>query len=240
MVSLPVRVSGIDYNNNPFTQTAQTVDISRTGARLSGVSCLRGVGEMVTIECGPLAARFLVVWIGRPGSSEDGLFGVKALQPEKRIFGVDTGEERPDLYLAPAEHPPADPFAVRLPPKGSWDHSERRKSHRIRCFGTAQIRQPGVAFPIWAKLADLSSGGCYVEMVFTMPRATALNVLLTIGSRNFCAKGTVVTSHPGVGIGIKFTEITQDNQKLLAEILQELTAAKAQHPKPDSQTSPAP
>src|SRR5512146_2634957 len=80
VVSIPVRVSGIDYDGNLFTQTAQTVDVSRTGARLSGVRCLRAPGEMVTIECGPNSGRFVVVWIGLPGSDEDGAFGVKALQ----------------------------------------------------------------------------------------------------------------------------------------------------------------
>jgi hypothetical protein len=73
-------------------------------------------------------------------------------------------------------------------------------------------------------------------MVFTIPRGSDVDVKLTIGTRNFEAKGKVVTSHPGVGVGIKFTEITQENQKVLAEILQELTARKL---RPPSEEPPA-
>ncbi|MGE5111601.1 MAG: PilZ domain-containing protein [Acidobacteriaceae bacterium] len=222
VVSMPVRVSGIDAYGNAFSQTAQTIDVSRTGARLSGVRCLHSVGEMITIECGPNSARFMVVWIGQPGSSEDGLFGVKALQPEKRIFRVDTGETRPDKYVSPADETCEIPKIVEAH-KGQWDHSERRGSRRMACSGTGQVKQPGVAFPVWATIADLSMGGCYLEMVFTMPQDTPVEVKLTISSRTFAANGTVVTSHPGVGVGINFNSITPENLAVLSEIVRELT-----------------
>jgi len=237
VVSIPVRVCGIDQDGNPFTQTAQTVDVSRTGARLSGIRCLRGAGDMITIECGPNSARFLVVWIGQPGTDEDGMFGVKALQPEKRIFRVETGAPWLDGYVEPHGQPAKDPFTVQPVHAEKWDHSERRRAPRIRCAGTGQIRQRGVAFPVWAKLADLSSGGCYVEMVFTMSRGSEVDLKVTIGTRNFEAKGKVVTSHPGVGVGIKFTEVTQEHQKVLLEILQELTARKPRRPTDEPPTT---
>ncbi len=234
--SIPVRVSGIDYAGNPFTQTAQTVDISRNGARLRGVRCLRGTGEMVTIECGPDSARFVVVWIGRGGSREDGLFGVKALQPEKRIFRLAAEDEPPERDVAPPGEPAGDPSATSIVHGEKWDHSERRSAPRIRCSGTGQIRQGGVAFPIWAKVTDLSSGGCYVEMVFTIPRGSEVDVRLTINTRDIQAKGRVVTSYPGVGVGIKFTGMTEENRVTLAEILRELTGAAAQNSNAEPQT----
>lgn len=222
VVSIPVRVSGIDRGGNPFSQTAQTVDVSRSGARISGVRCLRAVGDMVTIECGTRSAHFMAVWIGRPGSSEDGQFGVKALEPEKCIFRIDTGEPRPDGYVKPLAEPLSDPFTLQPLPAQNWDHSERRRAPRLPCSGTGQIRQPGVAFPVWAEVTDLSSGGCYVQMVFTISRGSEVDLQLTINERTFAAKGKVVTSHPGVGMGIQFVEITPENQKSLSEILQKL------------------
>lgn len=223
VVSIPVRVSGIDRGGNPFSQTAQTVDVSRTGARISGVRCLRETGEMVTLQCGTRSARFMVVWIGRPGSPEEGQFGVKALEPEKCIFRIDTGEPRPDGYVKPVTEPPGDPFTFQPLPTQSWDRTERRRAPRLPCSGTGQIRQPGVAFPVWAEVTDVSSGGCYVQMAFTISRASEVDLQLTINERTFAAKGKVVTSHPGVGMGIQFTHLTQENEKALAEILKELT-----------------
>lgn len=222
VVSIPVRVSGIDHDGHPFSQTAQTVDVSRTGARISGIRCLRQTGEMVTLECGTRAARFMVVWIGRPGSSEEGQFGVKALEPEKRIFRIDTGEPRPDGYVKPSAEPRSDPFSLQPLPAQNWDRSERRRAPRLRCSGTGKIRQPGVAFPIWAEVTDVSSGGCYVQMVFTVSRGSEVDVQLTINERTFAAKGKVVTSHPGVGMGIQFTDLSPESQKSLSDVLNDL------------------
>lgn len=222
VVSIPVRVSGIDRGGNPFRQTAQTVDVSRTGARISGVRCLRETGEMVTLESGSRSARFMIVWIGRPGSSEEGQFGVKALEPEKCIFRIDTGEPRPDGYVKPEAEPPGDPFSLQPLPIQNWDRSERRRAPRLPCSGTAQIRQPGVAFPVWAEVTDVSSGGCYAQMAFTISRGSEVDLQLTIKERTFAAKGKIVTSHPGVGMGIQFTGLTPENQVALSEILKEL------------------
>ncbi len=229
-VSIAVRVMGTDYNGNPFTQTARTVDVSRTGARLSGIKCLRGPGEMVTIECGPHAARFVVTWVGLPGTSEDGEFGVKALQPEKRIFRIDFGQPRADGYVPPESKKEEETVAVATSVARSeeWDRKERRGSQRVRCSGTGQITQPGGAFPIWTKVTDLSMGGCYLELVFTLPRHSPVDLKLTINGKTIVGKGTVTTSHPGIGIGVKFTSMDADNRIVLAEVVHELTTQK--HP----------
>lgn len=226
-VSLPVVVTGIDQNGNSFTQTAHTVDVSNTGARLTGVRCFRGVGEMITLECGSRSARFMLVWIGRPGSSEDGEFGVRALQPERRIFKVDTGDPRPDLY-----HPPRSktqevaPMAAPTPAQ-AWDRSERRGYQRHRCSGTAQITQPGVAFPIWARVSDLSLGGCYLELIFTMPRHSPVELILTVNERRLAATGTVVTSHPGIGVGVRFNNMGDESRRVLHELIRGLSASRS-------------
>ena len=239
IASLPVVVTGTDQNGNPFTQTAQTIDVSRTGARLSGIRCLRGPGEMVTVECGSRSARFLVSWIGIPGSAEDGQFGVKALQPEKRIFRVELGEPRSDGYIPPPAHTPEPSTTSPVLRKSEpWDQSERRGFPRIRCSGTAQITQPGVAFPIWARIADLSLGGCYLELIFTMPRLSPVELIVTLNERRFAAKGTVVTSHPGIGVGVRFTDIGNESRSVVTELLRELTAERRPGQRPGYRANP--
>ena len=222
-INIRVRVTGNDYNGNPFSQTAQTVNVSITGAHLSGIHCLRGTGETVTIECGSRSAAFRVVWVGVPGTAEDGHFGVKALQPEKNIFKVNPGPQSPDNYIPPEKRirdvslmPPA------LTKSEPWDRSERRGAYRTQCTGTGQIIQPGVAYPIWAKVSDLSMGGCYLELIFSMARYTVVELTLTVLGRTFSAKGVIVTSDPGVGVGVKFKEVDEKNRKVLVELLTEL------------------
>lgn len=225
LVSLPVLVTGLDQSGNPFSQTAQTIDVSRTGARLSGIRCLRGPGDMISIECGPRSARFRVIWVGIPGSSEDGHFGVKALQPDKRIFKIDPGELRTDGYVQQAQTPNLSTATPSIP-KPVWDQSENRSNPRIRCSGTGQITQPGVAYPIWARVTDLSMGGCYLELVFAVAQNSPVELKLTVLEHTFTATGTVATSHPGVGVGIKFTRVEDESRKILVELLQKLSAPR--------------
>jgi hypothetical protein len=40
------------------------------------------------------------------------------------------------------------------------------------------------------------------------------------------SKGTVVTSHPGIGVGVKFTSIGEDSRKVLMELLDSLSAQR--------------
>lgn len=226
---LPVRVSGADLNGNPFTQTAHVIEVSRIGARLSGIRCLRGAGEIVTIECSGNTAKFSVVWIGQPGSAQDGHFGVRTLQPERRVFRVALPEPRPDTYEPPAQQSPArasvQPAPLRL--SMPWDEkTERRTFSRVRCYGTGQINQPGVQFPIWAKICDLSLSGCYLELVFTLAVESEVDLKMTVGGRTFAAKGMVVTSHPGIGVGVAFTSMDPQSEAALIDVVQDLKAQR--------------
>ncbi len=229
-VSLPIRLSGLDQQGHPFVQTATTLDVSRTGARLSGIRCLRGPGEMVQIEFAGHSAQFRVVWVGRVGTGEDGQVGLKCLQPERSFWRVQFRPPSPDTYQGPSSDSAIDPFApIIVPTQAPWDNIERRSFHRRRCAGIAQIKQSGVNFPIWARVSDVSFGGCYVELVFTIPRETKITLDLKVNQRTFEASGIVVTSHPGVGIGVKFTEMSPEHETVLGELMAELFNSR-RHP----------
>jgi len=83
-----VWVYGTDPSGNPYSQTAYSVDISRSGARLEGVGFLTAPGMMIEIKRGWKKARFRVVWVGQPGTNRSGQVGVLCLEPEKNIWGM--------------------------------------------------------------------------------------------------------------------------------------------------------
>ena len=88
--------------------------------------------------------------------------------------------------------------------KKTWDGTERRGSSRIKLSGTVKLQTEDASFPIWAELADISLGGCYVKMA--VPAAIGSSVILTFNlqQQELTTKGRVVTSSPGIGSGIKF------------------------------------
>lgn len=228
-IALPVRVYGLDQVGQPFSQTALTLDISATGARIEGIRCLRSAGEMVTVEYAGRSAQFRVVWIGHPGSGEDGHIGLKCLQRDKHVWQRHFETSGVDPFIPPPDlEENVSPFAPLIVPSDhDWDGNERRAAVRLRCTGTARISQKSTSFPTFAKVVDISYGGCYVELIFTISRESKIEIELRIKDRVFTATGVVMTCHPGVGVGIKFTDISSQNQSILADIIREVSSSLA-------------
>ncbi len=86
--ALRVWVRGVDRNGNPFVQSAYTVDISQTGARVDGVGWLTAPGETIEVKRRWQKARFRVVWIGQIGTPQANQIGICCLEPNKNIWGV--------------------------------------------------------------------------------------------------------------------------------------------------------
>ena len=81
-----VTVQGIDSNGNTFKQTVQTLNISRSGARLDGPCCLRGPGEVIIVKRRWKKAKFRVVWVGPFGSPESCQIGICLVEPNKKVW----------------------------------------------------------------------------------------------------------------------------------------------------------
>ena len=84
--SLRVWVRGMDRNGQKFSQSAQTVDISRHGARLNGIGYVTWRGETIEVRRRWRKARFRVVWVGDRAQADQ--VGVCSLEPEKNLWGI--------------------------------------------------------------------------------------------------------------------------------------------------------
>src|SRR5581483_5433122 len=54
--------------------------------------CLRGSGVTIDVKHKGRTAKFLVIWMGQPGTREDGHVGLRNLQPEKNIWRLDLAQ----------------------------------------------------------------------------------------------------------------------------------------------------
>ena len=77
-VSLPVQVAESDSENS-FSQTTLLIDVSHRGARLDGVAQQLKAGEVVHLVSDGCDARFRVIWVGDPGTSQEGQIGLQRL-----------------------------------------------------------------------------------------------------------------------------------------------------------------
>lgn len=99
-IQLPVYVYGSGSSLN--LQSAYTVDISASGARLAGMEEPLKAGEIVKVQCGSRKADFRVVWTGAQGHPSEGQAGLECLTPGADIWAVDLGQLKDREQLARA------------------------------------------------------------------------------------------------------------------------------------------
>lgn len=100
----------------------------------------------------------------------------------------------------------------------------RRGYPRVKVRVPVELRPEGSEVPIHATTSDISLGGCYVELIFTLAKDTQLEINLGIDG-TVLALGTVVTCDPQVGNGIKFTRMLPEDIEELGRYLEAAQSA---------------
>lgn len=110
-------------------------------------------------------------------------------------------------------------------PSGAATRGEdvKRRSPRYKVRGSAEMREEGATVRAWASFSDVSMHGCYVEAAATYPVGTAVRVRLVANGFHAQARGTVRVSHPCVGMGIAFTEVSEPDRAQLKDLLRTLS-----------------
>jgi hypothetical protein len=225
-LSVPVRIWGLDTDGKPFSQQAQTIDITRLGARLRGATCSVGTGDIIGVQHVKEKARFRVTWVGKPGTPDQGQIGIHCVEPTKFIWGIT-------LPKALERHRP-----VRAQQQMAEGGAGRRTTTRYACEGSAEIRREGTNAALWGVLCDVSLTGCYVETMTPLSAHTRVEVMLQVEDTEIRGQGIVRTSHPAVGMGIALSEMTIEDRARLDRVVAELEA-KATGKFPAYQEGPA-
>jgi PilZ domain len=201
-IRVPVRIFGTDGSGQIFSEKASTVNVSQQGVELSGVQAQPKVDEIVGVTYGVTKAHFRVKWVGQKGSAKAGRVGLLNLSPEKSLW---------DFPLPPA----GIDASVR-------DARDRRTHPRLKCASSVEVYPTGEAVPIRTRTADLSLGGCFLEMPNPLPKQTQVRIALWVKDFKLWANGEVVTSTPGFGIGVKFIEMTEQDRSQLKQFIESM------------------
>jgi hypothetical protein len=201
-VNVQVRIFGTDSDSRVFSEKVFTVNISRNGAELAGIRPELGLDEIVGLTYGNNRVHFRVKWIGEPGTVNAECVGLLNIAPAKPLWEFPLPPDAVDAY---------QPTMV-----------EYRNNPRYRCQNSVEIHvEEGVSF--WGRLADLSLGGCYVEIPIPLELGKKLRVGIWFGSTKALAIARVTYRVPGIGIGMKFAEISEPNLDLIRRFLGTLT-----------------
>ncbi len=112
---------------------------------------------------------------------------------------------------------------ITAPPPQAYP-GDKRRNPRYKCEGSAEFRSEGSTVRTWATVTDLSRSGCYVEMQATSPVDTALSMTIEIAGIRVGVKGVVRVSYPFLGMGIAFTEVSENDKARFEELLHRLAA----------------
>ena len=107
---------------------------------------------------------------------------------------------------------------------------ERRKYPRAKVSIPIEFKPEGATVASHAETADLSLVGCYVEMSFTLPVSSKLELVLWVDDERLATKGTVVTHHPQFGNGIEFLDLSKEDRAALAQFLKRLETPSEEKP----------
>lgn len=100
---------------------------------------------------------------------------------------------------------------------------ERRKNPRIQAAVQVELRLENAPAATHTQTTDLSVGGCYVEMNFTLPVDSTLNMVLWLGDEKLVTQAIVVTHHPYFGNGFRFVDMPPEEQSKLKRFLNSIS-----------------
>jgi len=112
-----------------------------------------------------------------------------------------------------------EPYAAERPSE-EVAVRERRRHPRLKVSVPAEFKPEGTDCPTRAETADISCGGCYVEMNFTLAVGTRLDFTLWLNDAKLTTKAVVVTQHTYFGNGIQFVGLSVEDLNRLNRFLQ--------------------
>ena len=110
-----------------------------------------------------------------------------------------------------------DPTSPNHPSESK--RKERRQHPRTKIAIEVDLQSERTATPLRVKTTDLSIGGLYVEMMFTLEVGNKLKLGLWLNDVQVSTGGIVVTRDLQVGNGIKFIDMTTEDRLRLKRFL---------------------
>ncbi|MGA9507722.1 MAG: PilZ domain-containing protein [Candidatus Sulfotelmatobacter sp.] len=101
---------------------------------------------------------------------------------------------------------------------------ERRNSPRYSVSVEIEVKEIASRTPSRGHTTDVSLTGCYVATIFPLSIGTEVDLKMWMDECNIKGRGSVQTCHSGVGMGIKFTNLTRDTIRQLNDYLRGASA----------------
>ncbi len=104
----------------------------------------------------------------------------------------------------------------------SFRGADKRHSPRYKCQGSVRLQPVGTTASIWATCTDIGLHGCYVEASTPYGMGTKLTMRIEANNCRVDATGDVRVSYPGLGMGVEFLTMREEDRERLLELVRSL------------------
>lgn len=112
-------------------------------------------------------------------------------------------------------------------PSGGPATSNRRGAPRYGLIATAEVTDSASGMKLSGRISELSRKGCYLDTLNPLPTGTLVNVRITRDQGTLLAKGKIVYTQDGMGMGVTFLDLQKDQLEIIDSWLAEFPPAGA-------------
>jgi len=110
------------------------------------------------------------------------------------------------------------------PPTDDSTYSEHRTVPRYTFIAAAEIVEPSSGVRMAGRISEISRKGCYVDLLNTLPKGTAIQLRISRDQGAFACPGKIIYVQDGMGMGVVFDHMSGDQLQILDSWLAELAA----------------
>jgi hypothetical protein len=110
------------------------------------------------------------------------------------------------------------------PRTGDSTYSERRTVPRYTFIATAEIVEPSSGVRMAGRISEISRKGCFVDLLNTLPMGTPIQLSISRDQGRFACAGKIIYVQDGMGMGVAFEDMPENQLRTLDSWLAELTS----------------
>lgn len=122
----------------------------------------------------------------------------------------------------------------------TYPDAQKRRFIRTLCRVPANVKPASSEISLNCTITDISSAGCYMEMLAPLPIDSRVEVTLLSPGSNLQCTGVVRHSLAGMGMGVRFDGLTPAQLRRLLEIVPEIPSVPANAANHDSKDGGTP
>jgi hypothetical protein len=96
---------------------------------------------------------------------------------------------------------------------------DKRAKARVGYLCEVQCSGVSVGVALNSRISDLSVTGAFIDSMVTLPEGTMVRLKFSLPSVEIDCAGVVMHEMPQFGMGVRFLELTPEQQAALAEIV---------------------